>query len=63
MGNKDLTDCIPWYPSPGLKCVDIPKDGKTKRRERRQQELKRRKGVRNEQKKADRINQKLVEIL
>lgn len=27
-----------------LKRVDIPKDGKTKRRERRQQELKRRKG-------------------
>mgnify|MGYP004467674963 CR=1 FL=1 len=44
MGNKDLTDCIPWYPSPGLKCVDIPKDGKTKRMERRKQELKRRKG-------------------
>ena len=27
-----------------LKCVDIPKDGKTKRRERRKQQLKRRKG-------------------
>lgn len=44
MGNKDLTDCILWYPSPGLKCVDIPKDGKIKRMERRKQELKRRKG-------------------
>ena len=30
--------------SPKLKCVDIPKDGKTKRRERRKQQLKRRKG-------------------
>lgn len=29
--------------SPGLKCVDTPKDGRTKRRERRKQ-LKRRKG-------------------
>lgn len=27
-----------------LKCVDTPKDGKTKRRERRKQQLKRRKG-------------------
>lgn len=35
MGNEDL------YKSA---LVDIPKDGKTKRRERRQQELKRRKG-------------------
>lgn len=74
MGNEDLYKsaladylhfCIANInkESPRLKCVDIPKDGKTKRRERRQQELKRRKGVRNEQKKADRINQKLVEIL
>lgn len=30
--------------SPGLKCVDTPKDGRTKRRERRKQQLKRRKG-------------------
>ena len=30
--------------SPKLKCVDTPKDGKTKRRERRKQQLKRRKG-------------------
>ena len=28
---------------PRLKCVDTPKDGKTKRRERRKQQLKRRK--------------------
>lgn len=28
----------------GLKCVDVPKDGKSKRRERRHQEIKRRKG-------------------
>ena len=27
-----------------LKCVDAPKDGKTKRRERRKRQLKRRKG-------------------
>ena len=27
-----------------LKCVDTPKDGKTKRRDRRKQQLKRRKG-------------------
>ena len=30
--------------SPKLKCVDTPKDGKTKRRDRRKQQLKRRKG-------------------
>ena len=30
--------------SPKLKCVDNPKDGKTKRRDRRKQQLKRRKG-------------------
>lgn len=30
MGNEDLTDCIPWYFLPRLKCVDIPKDGKAK---------------------------------
>ena len=30
--------------SPKLKYVDTPKDGKTKRRERRKQQLKRRKG-------------------
>lgn len=29
---------------PRLKCVDTPKDGKTKRRERRKQQLKRRNG-------------------
>lgn len=43
MGNEDLIDCIPYYLFPKLKCVDIPKDGKTKRRERRKQQLKRRK--------------------
>ena len=44
MGNEDLTNCIPYYLLPKLQCVDIPKDGKTKRRERRKQQLKRRKG-------------------
>ena len=43
MGNEDLIDCIPYYLLPKLKCVDIPKDGKAKRRERRKQQLKRRK--------------------
>lgn len=45
MGNEDLTNCIPYYLLPKLKCVDIPKDGKTKRRERRKQQLKRRKVI------------------
>ena len=44
MDNEDLTNCIPYYPLPKLKCVDTPKDGKTKRRESRKQQLKRRKG-------------------
>ena len=43
MNNEDLIDCIPYYLLPKLKCVDIPKDGKTKRRERRKQQLKIRK--------------------
>ena len=43
MGNEDLIDCIPYYLLPKLKCVDIPKDGMTKRRERRKQQLKIRK--------------------
>ena len=43
MNNEDLTNCIPYYLLPKLKCVDTPKDGKTKRRERRKQQLKRRK--------------------
>ena len=43
MDNEDLTNCIPYYLLPKLKCVDIPKDGKTKRRERRKQQLKIRK--------------------
>lgn len=30
MENKDLIDYIPYYLLPKLKCVDIPKDGKTK---------------------------------
>ena len=44
MGNEDLTNCIPYYLLPKLKCVDIPKDGKTKRRERRMLELRKRNG-------------------
>ena len=43
MDNEDLTNCIPYHLLPKLKCVDTPKDGKTKRRERRKQQLKRRK--------------------
>ena len=44
MGNEDLTNCIPYYLLPKLKCVDIPKDGKTKRRDRRKKQLTRRNG-------------------
>lgn len=55
MGNEDLyksaLDDYLYYcianlnkESQKLKCVDTPKDGKTKRRERRKQQLKRRKG-------------------
>ena len=44
MDNEDLIDCIPYYLIPKLKCVDIPKDGKTKRRDRRMLELRKRKG-------------------
>lgn len=44
MGNEDLTGCILYYNLPEIKCVDVPKDGKAKRRERRKQQLKRRKG-------------------
>ena len=55
MGNEDLyksalADYLYYWianlnkESPKLKCVDTPKDGKTKRRERRKQQLKRRKG-------------------
>ena len=55
MGNEDLYKsaladylyyCIANLnkESPKLKCVDTPKDGKTKRRERRKQQLKRSKG-------------------
>ena len=55
MGNEDLYKsaladylyyCIANInkESPKLKCVDTSKDGKTKRRERRKQQLKRRKG-------------------
>mgnify|MGYP006895539774 FL=1 len=54
MGNEDLYkssladylhSCIANInkESPIVKCVDFPKDGKAKRRERRQQELKRKK--------------------
>ena len=44
MGKEDLTDCVPYYLCPKAKCVDVPKDGKAKRRERRKQEIKKRKG-------------------
>lgn len=44
INNEDSLDCIPYYLLPKLKCVDTPKDGKTKRRERRKQQLKIRKG-------------------
>lgn len=54
MGNEDLYKSALAYlfscianinkESSRLKCVDIPKDGKTKRRERRKQQLKSRKG-------------------
>ena len=44
MDNEDLIDYIPYYLLQKLKCVDAPKDGKTKRRESRKQQLKRRKG-------------------
>ena len=55
MGNEDLYKsaladylyyCIANLnkESQKLKCVDTPKDGKNKRRERRKQQLKRRKG-------------------
>lgn len=44
MGNEDLTNCIPYYLLPKLKCVDTPKDGKTKRRERRKLLIRKRKG-------------------
>lgn len=43
MGNEDLTDCIPWYCSPHFKCEDI-QDGKTQRRMRRKNQLRKRKG-------------------
>lgn len=43
MVNEDLTNCIPYYILPKLKCADIPKDGKAKRRDRRKKQLKRRK--------------------
>ena len=33
-----------YYPCPKLKCVDIPSSGKEQRRERRKQELRKRKG-------------------
>lgn len=43
MNNEDSIDYMPYYLLTKLKCVDIPKDGKTKRRERRKQQLKIRK--------------------
>ena len=44
INNEDSLDCIPYYLLSKLKCVDIPKDGKTKRRDRRMLELRKRKG-------------------
>ena len=44
MENKDSIDCILYYNVPVVKCADIPKDGKSNRRERRKQELRKRKG-------------------
>lgn len=43
---KDKSEVILDYypPHPALKSIDIPRSGKEKRRERRKQELKRRKG-------------------
>mgnify|MGYP006920139677 CR=1 FL=1 len=43
MGNEDLTNCIPWYCKPHFKCEDI-QDGKTQRRMRRKNQLRKRKG-------------------
>lgn len=43
MGNEDLTYCIPWYNIPHFKCDDI-QDGKTQRRMRRKNQLRKRKG-------------------
>lgn len=45
MENEDLTDCILYYNFPQIKCVDIPKDGKEKRRERRKLLIGKRKGI------------------
>ena len=44
INNDDLLDCIPYYLIPKLKCVDTPKDGKTQRRMRRKNQLRKRKG-------------------
>lgn len=35
---------LDYYPRPTLKCVDIPRSGKEKRREKRKQQLRKRKG-------------------
>ena len=35
---------LDYYPRPEFKCIDIPHRGKEKRRERRKQELRKRKG-------------------
>lgn len=43
MGNEDLTDCIPWYCLPHFKCEDI-QDGKTQRKIRRKNQLRKRNG-------------------
>ena len=43
MGNEDLTNYIPWYCIQHFKREDI-QDGKTQRRMRRKNQLRRRKG-------------------
>lgn len=43
MGNEDLTDCIPWYNKTHFKREDM-QDGKTQRRMRRKNQLRKRKG-------------------
>lgn len=42
MGNEDLTNCIPWYCQPHIKCKVI-QDGKAQRRMRRKNQLKKKK--------------------
>lgn len=45
MGNEDLTGCILYYNLPEIKCVDVPKDGKAKRRQGKEEAtIKKKKG-------------------